>query len=139
MTLIFLSHIPTLNQALEVISVIRGRGNGGILLEINYERLEMTSVHPNRQVEDLLTSLRIGYPRLTCGPIMAKSEAHCEGCQETLSIEHVVGRCLISFLRKTQKLSKIKLCMIYMQQLHLHLMHNIHALKLNTALIINFY
>ena len=52
-----------------------------------------TSIHRNRQVEVVLTRLRIVHTRLTHGPMMAKSEARCEECQEPLTVAHIVERC----------------------------------------------
>nr|BDT63038.1 MAG: hypothetical protein [Trachysalambria curvirostris nimavirus] len=53
-----------------------------------------TSLHPNRQIEVVLTRLRIGHTRLTHGWLMAGGQPpHCEGCQEPLTVAHVVERC----------------------------------------------
>lgn len=54
----------------------------------------VTGVHPYCQIEAVLTWLRIGYSKSTHGPMMARNEACCEGCQEPLAIAGVVEKCV---------------------------------------------
>lgn len=51
--------------------------------------------HPNRQIEVVVTRLKIGHTRLTHGRLMAGDTTPpvCEECQEPLSVAHVVERC----------------------------------------------
>ena len=50
--------------------------------------------HPNRQIEVVLTRLKIGHTRLTHGYLMAGDPPPvCEECQEPLSVAHVVEKC----------------------------------------------
>lgn len=78
--------LPHINSKPNIRSHLRDEGREHLYEESSW----MTSVHPNQQKEVVLARLRIGHTRLTCGSMTAKIESCCEGCQEPLTVAHVV-------------------------------------------------
>lgn len=105
--LVLLSHTPTWNPGSEIVFAISGGSYGGIPLENKLWEIRddlrswVSSVHPNRQVEFVLTRLRIRHTKFTHGLMMAKSEANCEGYQEPLSVAHIMEKMCSIFRPKT--------------------------------------
>ena len=64
------------------------------LREIHEDLGGWMTTHSNRQIEVVLTRLKIGHTRLTHGHLMANEPPPvCEECQEPLSVAHVVEKC----------------------------------------------
>ena len=64
------------------------------LREIHEDLGGWMTTHSNRQIEVVLTRLKIGHTRLTHGHLMANDPPPvCEECQEPLSVAHVVEKC----------------------------------------------